>query len=391
MSSDRNVEILKSEVICLQPGRYIGWPTIDKTPDGELLVAFSGDRDAHVDPFGKTMLVRSVEGGRSWSEPELINDTPLDDRDAGICVCRDGTVVVSWFTSHYQEAIYMKRVYEKRISDVSEEAQKRWIDKIRSITVDDIRQWAGEKVDDGGRYECGCWIRRSTDGARTWEDPVRVPCSAPHGPIELSDGRLMYVGAELSRKQIERKGDIVAVESRDQGKTWSVIGRINMYPEYPGDSPDGYSYLCEPHVVEAEDGQLIGMARYEERPNQKPERTRSVLWQFASEDGGRTWTEPKPTGILGKPPHLTRLQDGRIMVTYGYRHEPYGERACISADGGRNWDYDNEIVLRNDAPSGDLGYPASVQLDDGSIMTVYYQQEHPGEKTCLMTTHWRIR
>ncbi len=62
---------------------------------------------------------------------------------------------------------------------------------------------------------------------------MRVPCSAPHGPIELSDGRLMYVGAELSRKQIERKGDIVAVESRDQGKTWDYdkethVDRVNF-------------------------------------------------------------------------------------------------------------------------------------------------------------------
>lgn len=385
MNSAKNVEFLSSVVICKQPGRYIGWPTIDKTPDGELLVVFSGDRDAHIDPFGKTMLVRSGDGGRSWSEPELINDTPLDDRDAGICICKDGTVVVSWFTSHYVEETYMKRV-----KNASDEDKKRWHERIRSTGMDDIRQWAGERVDTGGRYECGCWIRRSTDGARTWEEPVRVLCSAPHGPIELSDGRLMFVGAELGRKQIEGKGDIVAAESCDQGKTWSVIGRINMYPEYPGDAPDGYSWLTEPHVVEAQDGQLIGMARYEERPRQKPERTRSVLWQFTSEDGGRTWTEPKPTRIVGKPPHLTRLQDGRILVTYGYRHEPYGQRACLSADEGKSWDCENEIVLRDDAPSGDLGYPASVQLDDGSILTVYYQQEQAAEKTCLMATHWRI-
>ncbi len=377
-------EIIRSEVICKQPGRYIGWPTADITPEGELLVVFSGDRDAHVDPFGKTMLVRSGDGGRSWSGAELINDTPLDDRDAGICICEDGTVVVSWFTSHYVEDKYMEM-----ISGASDAEKKRRHDKIRSVGKEDIQQWAGERVDDGGRYECGCWIRRSMDGARTWEKPVRVPCSAPHGPIELSDGRLMFVGAELSRKQLERKGDIVAAESRDKGKSWSVTGRINMYPEYPGDAPEGYAYLCEPHVAEREDGKLIGMARYEEMPRQKPERTRSVLWQFTSEDGGRTWTEPRPTRILGKPPHLLRLRDGRILATYGYRHEPYGQRACISSDGGENWDYDSEIILRDDAPNGDLGYPASVDLENGSILTVYYQQERGGEKTCLMATHWQ--
>lgn len=40
----------------------------------------------------------------------------------------------------------------------------------------------------------GAFTRRSTDGGKTWEDPVRTPCSAPHGPIQLRDGRLLLVG-----------------------------------------------------------------------------------------------------------------------------------------------------------------------------------------------------
>ena len=115
-----------------------------------------------------------------------------------------------------------------------------------------------------------------------------------------------------------------------------------------------------------------------------------MLWQFTSGDGGNAWTEPRPTAIVGKPPHLIRLQDGRILVSYGYRRAPYGERACISADEGESWNYANEIILCDDAPSSDLGYPSSAQLDDGTIVTVYYQQERAGEKPCLMATLWRL-
>ena len=79
-----STRIIDSKVICEQPGRYIGWPTIGKAPDGELLVVFSGDRDAHVDPFGRTFLMRSGDCGQTWGDPELINDTPLDDRDTGL-------------------------------------------------------------------------------------------------------------------------------------------------------------------------------------------------------------------------------------------------------------------------------------------------------------------
>ena len=378
MNQERNATILSSQTICTQAGRYIGWPTIGKMPDGTLLAVFSGDRDAHVDPFGKTMFVRSTDNGQTWSEPELINDTPLDDRDAGICVCRDGTVVVSWFTSHYTDETYLAMCR-------TEEEKVRRQAYLRDVNPADIRQWAGESLENG-RYRLGHWVRRSTDGARTWEAPVRVPPTAPHGPVELSDGRLLFVGIETNQGRLERQGHLLSAESRDQGKTWATIGRIRMFPDYPGDAPNGYAYFCEPHVVEVAPGRLLAMARYEERPGAPG---RGWLWQFASDDGGHTWTDPRETQILGKPPHLIALRDGRLLVTYGYRYNPFGQRACMSMDGGKTWAYDREIILRDDAPSGDLGYPASVELDDGTILTVYYQQERAGEKTCLMTTRWQ--
>lgn len=369
--------VIESKVICVQPNRYIGWPTVGMLPSGELLAVFSGDRDAHVCPFGKTFLVRSGDGGKTWSAPELVNDTPLDDRDTGLCVCRDGTVLVSWFTSHYTTEHYLgKRQGEQR---------EKWRRHLEKVTMDDVRRWAGEKILNG-RYELGHWVRRSTDGGHTWEEPVRLPPTAPHGPIELSDGRLLFVGiAGMDRPKVT--SGIVAAESSDKGKTWSVISRINGFPAYSGGDAGGYAYLCEVHPVEVSPDKLVAMARYEETPRD-PGRKRSVLWQFDSADGGKTWTEPKPTQILGKPPHMLRLADGRLLVTYGYRHEPYGERACFSRDGGRTWDYDNEVILRDDAPSADLGYPASVQLPNGLILTVYYQQQNRGEMTCLMSTLW---
>lgn len=58
-------EIISTRVICKQPGRYIGWPSVAKTRDGELLAVFSGDRDEHVCPWGKTQMVRSRDNGRN--------------------------------------------------------------------------------------------------------------------------------------------------------------------------------------------------------------------------------------------------------------------------------------------------------------------------------------
>jgi hypothetical protein len=115
-----------------------------------------------------------------------------------------------------------------------------------------------------------------------------------------------------------------------------------------------------------------------------------VLWQTESADGGKTWTETRPTSIWGLPPHLLRLRDGRILLTYGHRRPAFGQRACLSRDGGKTWDYDHELRIRDDAPNGDLGYPASIQMDDDTILTIYYQVDKPGEKTCLLGTFWKL-
>lgn len=374
-------EIIESQVICRQPGRYIGWPTIARADDGELFVVFSGDRDAHVDPFGKTCFMRSSDHGATWSDAVVINDTPLDDRDAGICVAPDGSLVVSWFTSHYDDYLAMQQYCAGE--------EERWTEALAKVTEEDVIRWTDA---DGGAAtgrRLGFWTRRSPDRGATWEDPVPSICCAPHGPVSLSDGRMLFVGtANFARE--EGEAFLGAAESRDNGRSWKLIGRINALPDHHGNSGNGYAYLCEPHAIEVAPDRIVAMARFEDRGASPGARRPSLLWQFESADGGRTWTEPRSTDILGKPPHLARLSDGRILLTYGYRHEPYGQRACLSADGGETWDYDNEIVLRDDAPNGDLGYPASVECGDGTILTVYYQKESLEEKTVLMTTRWRV-
>ena len=48
--------------------------------------------------------------------------------------------------------------------------------------------------------------------------------------------------------------------------------------------------------------------------------------------------------------------------------------ACISED-GITWKIENEIILRDDAFNKDLGYPVSVELEPGIVLTAYYQPD----------------
>ena len=364
--------ILDTKIICKEPGKYLGdgseytinpnghfiiakrvieqdrymaWGTLAKTKEGELIVTFSGDRDSHICPWGKTQIVRSRDLGKTWSEPQTINNTPLDDRDAGIIQTNKGTLVVSWFTS--------VAFSDPKHSKVSFERYARYSEK---ITQDIKDKWLGN------------WVRRSEDGGKTWLEPVRTVSSCPHGPIQLRDGRLLFVGTG-------KKFDVIVEQSSDDGRSWNVLATLPQF-----DDP-----ISEPHVVELASGKLIAMIRHEPK-----DRTQCFLLQTESIDGGKTWSPFRKTNIWGYPPHLLQLKNGWLLASYGFRMKPYSERACISRDEGKTWDIENESILSS-APGADCGYPSSVQLDDGSILTVYYQADSVGRPTSMMSTHWRLK
>ena len=70
-----------TRTICKQPDNYLGWPSIARKADGEILIVFSGDREAHACPYGKIQMIHSYDDGETWSEPKTICNTVLEDRD----------------------------------------------------------------------------------------------------------------------------------------------------------------------------------------------------------------------------------------------------------------------------------------------------------------------
>lgn len=343
-AADQNFHpIIKKRVV--EADRYMGWPTITKTKNGELLIVFSGDRDAHVCPWGKTQMIRSKDNGKTWSPPETINNTPLDDRDSGILQTAKGTLLVTWFTS----IAYTLPVYATAYERYARYAEK--------LTPEVRDKWLGN------------WTRRSTDNGKTWEAPVRMTSTSPHGAIQLRDGRLLAVGF--------LPDGIVMEESPDDGHTWRISARLPKWE-------DPTARICEPHLIELKSGKLLVMIR-----NEPKDRTKCFLLQSESTDGGKTWSALRDTKIWGYPPHLLQLRNGWLIVSYGYRLTPFGERVCISRDEGKTWDVDHPIQL-SVGISPDLGYPSTVELSDGSLLTAYYQAEKPGEPTVVMSTHWKL-
>lgn len=340
--------------ISRQPRYYHGWPTLAARRDGELLLTYSGGRDAHVCPFGRVELMRSSDGGRRWSWPEVLLDSPIDDRDSGVLETASGSLLVTTFTSLAYEAALQEA------SGWPAEKLERW----RAV---DLRTTPEQR-----RGLLDTWMIRSTDGGMTWSAPYRVPVNSPHGPAALADGRLLYAG-----KQLWQPGNKVGVcESTDDGQSWRWLSDI---PVRPGDSAAQYHEL---HAVHAANGRIIVQIR-----NHNPQNQGEIL-QTESADGGRTWTMPHAIGVWGLPPHLLRLRDSRLLMTYGYRRAPFGNQARISADHGTTWS--EPILISGDGAGGDLGYPSTVELEAGQLITVWYEQLKDSPHAVLRQARWSL-
>jgi len=203
----------------------------------------------------------------------------------------------------------------------------------------------------------GAQTMRSTDGGETWDEPTLAPVFSPHGPCELPDGRLYWCGiaTKMGINHVQ-----IAV-SEDLGRTWEVP--ITSALSLPYHQPWVREFWDEPFALPLSPERWLCLYRVD---------MDGLLYQNASTDGGKTFGLPQKTRMWGCPPFVCRLQDGRLVALYGHRREPWGIRACVSADEGTTWDTDHEIILRDDGGHGDLGYPVATEIEPGLVLAVYY-------------------
>lgn len=355
-SSGETVRIgkLVTKIISLDQTYYHGWPTLAARRDGSLALIYSGGREYHVCPFGRLDYMTSKDGGETWSWPRTVMDSVTDDRDSGLVETKHGVLLATFVTSiaYQQHMNAPERLLAKVFGPDLEATLARW-------RAAELRATPAER-----KADVGLWMMRSTDGGRTWSARYAVPGYSPHGPIALADGRVFYAAADGKKS--------AAWVSTDDGLTWSHLSDL---PTRAG----------ELHAIEAADGTLIVHVRDKYQAAQgMVHRT----LQTESRDGGKTWSKQRLVA-QGYPPHLVRLQDGTLICTYGMRTPPMGIRAKISRDYGRSWS--RELVLTDDAPNWDLGYPSTVQLLDGSLVTVWYEGPANGHLAALRQAKWSLK
>ena len=218
----------------------------------------------------------------------------------------------------------------------------------------------------------------SYDRGRSWAGPYRLPNFGAPGIAPRTD--YLVNGARdctifvTAAKSDGEEGRPLCARTTDGGATWSRVSWI-------GPEPAGFSIM--PASARLSETDILVATRRREGP-------RRWIDAYISRDSGATWSEwsePVPDAGVGNPPAMIRLEDGRICLIYGYRGEPYSIRATLSGDGGRTWS--DEVVLRADGSSRDIGYVRAVQRPDGKVVAVYYfSDEATGPERYIAATIW---
>lgn len=334
------------DIIIYKDGNYNAFPNVIRNESGDILVAFrqAPDRQrqygdaTHHDPASKAVYVTSSDEGKTWDSQVsiLYDDFFLGVQDPCINVLKDGSIFCTYFTW---------KVLEE--ADVPEPTPK------DSKIFD---KWYARP---GGVYSI-----RSNNGGATWDKPIQIMQTGQFvrgNLVELDDGTLllpMYVHPQ------DESQSLVAA-TKDRGVTWETRGVL-------ASSQD--CLFQEPNLYQTESGKLVAFIRSAKMDPSLSKLEKHPLYTCESVDEGRTWTNLTEHAIYSPSPfHALRLQSGNVLLTYGYRNMPgSGIRAFVLDSECSNIAEAEETILRDDGLGGDIGYPSSIQLDNGDILITYY-------------------
>jgi sialidase-1 len=284
-------------------GSYQAFTDICRLKGGDLLCVFYAGY-GHVSlpkpdcpKGGRICMVRSSDEGRTWTAPKVLFDGPHDDRDPHIAQMRDGTVLCSFFTYRPQDGVKVDCdtcLVESRDGGATWGAEPRtvaagWPSSAPVRELPDGTRLLGIYREEGDTAYGG--LIRSTDGGKTWSDPIPIGKGSGVRLDAETDFVLLKDGALLAALRGDRV-NLHFATSRDQGLTWSPV------------KDSGFPGHC-PHFTRLSTGEILLVHRLP---------ATSLHW---SRDEGATWVGPvKVDDTIGAYPSTIELVDGTVLIIY---------------------------------------------------------------------------
>jgi len=340
---------LEDIVIYRDDAWYSTFPSIVRLDGGKLICGFRraperrlqpGGVVSHTDPNSQAVCVTSADEGRTWdAEPQLIYAHPAAGcQDPSLSLLADGAILCTLFAW---------QIYPARSRELAPDAP----------LVVDGNGWTMSNL--------GVHTLRSTDGGASWGpataiEPApgamdRLPGVPARGAVRGRSVSLPDGSALMPVYGGGRPSPSLAYRSTDGGLNWRFLSVI---------AQDATVDMHEPHLHLCPSGKVVAFIRTAGLDG--------YLAMCHSTDGGATWSEWAQTEVWGHPFTTAVAPDGRVLLAYGYRREPFGVRCLVLDPECETIDMAGELLLRDDLYNFDIGYPWAVTLGDGTILVAYY-------------------
>lgn len=299
---------------------FVGWESVIRLKNGTWLLGFSAGywHASPPTPFtldpdlirewekigfpgdivaprgGRAMISRSTDEAMTWSKPETLWDTPLDDRHPNFIQLADGTILCSLFT--YPDPCETVIIRSSDDGLTWEQA----CEPLPGATDGPIigLQDGSAMICVYGRFsdqdaQDGCAIFRTTDRGDTWERMAVI--SADH---EMSEGSIAQLPS--GRIVLFSRPEADVCWSDDGGRTWTARMSLGLR-------------IFEPGLIALRDGTLLCIhGSY----------AAGGLACTFSRDEGETWLVPEMDRGFAVDPSVygygkgIELPDGSVYVVY---------------------------------------------------------------------------
>jgi sialidase-1 len=345
---------IKDIIIYEESGFYSTFPSVIRLPSGEYIVAFRRAPDrkifgekgtSHVDPNSYLVMVHSKDGEK-WTDPGLLYAHPFGgSQDPCLLLLRDGTILCTSYGWAF-------------------------------VREDGLPNLKKPYADAGGAIFLGGYLLRSSDGGKSWQGPIYPPHIQPEinfnafgEPVpafnrgalyETRDGRILWVVAAGDTTHRSSTHLLISV---DKGLTWKYSCPV---------ATDSKVTFNETSVYETPKGDIVAFLRTEGYDDK--------ACIARSTDGGKSFGKWESMSFQGHPLNALRLPDNRVILTYGYRHKPFGIRARILNPECTDYATAPEIILRDDGGNSDIGYSWPVLMDGNRVLVTYYFNKENGTR-----------
>jgi len=339
------------------PTAIAAGPRCAVAEDGDVVCSFMVQSKLGINDF-KPMLARSKDGGKTWSEGQLLWPHLQNRYSIFGSVSRAPNGELLYFGSR---------------CPIETPGETFWSDATQGLKANEL-----------------IWSK-STDGGRRWAEPQVVPmpilgaAEVPGALTIMRSGRMIVCYAPYNTfdpQLVVDRNQIVALRSDDQCKTWRHNSMIRFDSEH--------STGAEAWVIELVDGSLLGTTWH---LNQQDKSDHPNAYAI-SLDGGDTWLPTRSTGIIGQSTSLAALPDGRALFIYNQRkHGEPGVWLAVVKPTAHDFGVEsNDIVWRaqtrtQSSTSGEhsewtdfsFGEPAVALLPDKTLLVVLWCVQPAGQ------------